>query len=117
LARDAELERAADRPVEARHLGAVELTRGSERVDARAPERLVRIDVPDAGDRTLVEKRRLRGCASTFERSSERGGGERSVERLPADTHAQVLVELARLEEEPRSEAADVAVGDVRSVV
>ena len=38
-------------------------------------------------------------------------------ERLAADARVDVRVDLGRLEQQPRAEAADVAVGDVRPVV
>ena len=34
-----------------------------------------------------------------------------------ADTRVEVWIELARLEQQPRAEPPDVAIGDVRSVV
>ena len=40
-----------------------------------------------------------------------------ALERLRADPRVEVGLELARLEQEPRAEAPDVAIGDVRSVV
>ena len=39
------------------------------------------------------------------------------AERLAAEACAEVRVEPVRLDEQPRAEAADVAVDDVRSVV
>ena len=95
----------------------VEALRGSERMDPRAPERLVDVDVPHPGERALVEQRRLHRRPPPAEAFAEPGGGEERVERLVAETRGKVRVDLARLEQLPRAEAADVAVRDVRSVV
>src|SRR3954451_13470976 len=56
---DAHAERGADAADEARELCLVEAPSLSARVDPCAPERLVGIDVPDAGERPLVEDRCL----------------------------------------------------------
>ena len=50
-----------------RDLVLVELARRPERVDPRVPERLVGVDVPEAGDGALVEDGRLDGCAPAGE--------------------------------------------------
>jgi hypothetical protein len=87
-------------------------------VEPRPPERLVRVDVPDAGEDALVEDDCLQGRAAAREAVGERAGRERVPERLDADARREVRLELAGLEEEPRAEAPDVPVSDgVRPVV
>ncbi len=55
---------------------------GAQRVDARAEERLVGVDVADTRDAALVEQERLdRGGAPARERTQV-GGGEPLVQRL-----------------------------------
>ena len=54
-------------------------------MDPRAPERLVGVDVPDAGDRALVEERRLDRRAPAGERVGEALRRERGGERLDAE--------------------------------
>ena len=56
---DARLQRLDDRAGELVELGARQRPRRSQRVDARAEERLVGVDVADAGDPPLVEQERL----------------------------------------------------------
>src|SRR5207244_4927202 len=57
--------------------------RGPERVDLRAPERLDRVDVPDAGDAGLVEQQRLdRGAAAPPEELAQPPGREAARQRL-----------------------------------
>ena len=111
------LERGADALVQPAQLVAVEALRRAQRMDARAPERLVDVDVPEAGERALVEERGLDRRAPLGEALAEPRSGEERVERLLADARREVRLELARLEDEPRAEAADVAVRNVRSVV
>jgi hypothetical protein len=50
------LEGRADAPVEPSQLRAAEAGGGEQRVEARAPERLVGVDVPQPGECALVEK-------------------------------------------------------------
>ncbi len=99
------------------HLVRLQVGRGRERMDPRPPERLVGVDVPDARDRALIEDRRLDRRAPARELSREVLGLVGRRERLPPDPRVDVGVHFGRLEQEPRAEAADVAVGDVRSVV
>ncbi len=103
--------------MERAHLGRLEAPRLPERVDAGTPERLVGIDVPDAGERSLVEDRRLDRSLPGREPLTQHLRGEAGLQRLWADTRIEVGVELAGLEQQPRAEAADITVGDVRSVV
>ena len=86
-------------------------------MEARPPERLVGVDVPHAREQALVEDERLQGRAPAGDPVGEGPRRERPAERLGADPLREVRLELAGLEEQPGSEAADVAVGDVRSVV
>ena len=83
------LEHAADRPCGARaSSAALEAPRLAERVDPRPPERLVGVDVPDPGDRPLVEDRRLDGAVRPRERRPSIARAEARLERLGADALA-----------------------------
>ena len=101
----------------ARELLRLQVTRRAERVDRGPPQRLVGIDVPDTGNTALVEQDRLDRGSPGRERLAEPPRRELARERLGADALLHVAVELARLEQQPRAEAAYVAVHDVRSVV
>ncbi len=86
-------------------------------MDAGAPERLVRVDVPHPGHRALVEQRRLDRCAAPVETLREIPGPVRASERLRSHLLGEIPVHLGRFEQEPGAEAADVTVGNSRSVV
>jgi hypothetical protein len=103
--------------VQAPQLCAVDALRRAERVDACAPQRLVDVDVPEAGERPLIEQGRLARRPPLREPLAEPRRGEAGVERFRAEACRQIRRELARFEHEPRAETADVAVGDIRSVV
>ncbi len=95
----------------------VELARRPLRVEPRVPERLVGVDVPEPGDRPLVEDRGLErvrrppGARRAARRREER------VERLVADAGGEVRLGVLGVEQQPRPEPSGVAVCDVRSVV
>jgi hypothetical protein len=107
----------SDRPCHARELALVERPCGAKRVDLRPPQRFVDVDVSQPGDRSLIKERGLDRCAATLELLRESSRRERSLERLDPESLFEVRPELARLEQLPRAEAADVAIRDVRSVV
>ena len=86
-------------------------------MDLRPPERLVGVDVPDAGDRPLIEDRRLHRRPPARQLLGEVLRPVSGGERLAADARVEVGLHLGRLEQQPGAEAADVAIGDVRSVV
>jgi len=86
-------------------------------MDSSAPQSLVRIDVPHAGDCSLVENRRLDGSSTPTQALGKVLRPVRLGERLSPDAGIDVGVDLVRLEQQPRSEAADIAIADVRSVV
>ena len=88
-----------------------------ERMDLRPPERLVGVDVPDAGDRPLVEDRRLHRRPPPCELLGQVLGPYASPSGSRPDPRVDVRVHFGRFEQQPRAEAAHVAVGDVRSVV
>jgi hypothetical protein len=98
-------------------LGEVQLTGRLLRMDARPPECLVGIDVPDARDAPLVEDRRLHRRAPVRECLAEALRRECRGQWLPAESRGQVRLDLVWLRQEPGSEAPDVAVHDVRTVV
>jgi hypothetical protein len=110
-------ERIANPFPERAELGPRQRAGSTKRVDARPPERLVGVDVSHAGSGPLVEERGFDGCAPRLESRSERLRGEFLSKRLFTETLRQVRDILAGLEQEPGAEAADVSVGDVRSVV
>jgi hypothetical protein len=87
-------------------------------MQARPPERLVDVDVPEACRGPLVEEGRFERRAPTRKGPRERAAREAPLEWLDSEApRREILVELARLEERPGSEAADVSIGDVRPVV
>ena len=86
-------------------------------MEPRTPERLVDVDVPHPGERSLVEKRRLERRAPTREALPESGSREERVERLVAHAGVEIRLRLVRLEEQPGTEAADISIGEVRAVV
>jgi hypothetical protein len=117
LSRDAALERAADASVDGPSLAFVEGARRRVRVEACEPERFVDVDVPEPRDRSLVQECRLHGRLPLGEPLTQEAGGEALSQGLRAVLHREVRLELARLEKEPGSEAPDIPVGDVRSIV
>ena len=100
------------RAVETRQLGPVELARGAKRMNLRAPERLVRVDVPDTRQAPLVEEEGLDGCRATCRERGEAGGGEGWCERLGAEASVEVHLQVLLVEELPRPEPPDVPVTD-----
>src|SRR5207253_10824767 len=117
LASDSRLESGADAAGQTAQLVPVEAFGGAQRMDLRAPKRLVHVDVSHAGERALVEEGRLDGRPPCGKALAESRGGEERVEWLLADANVEVGLELARLEQQPGAEAPDVAVRDVRSVI
>src|SRR3954470_13532078 len=113
LARDADLERLPDRRVQPAKLVPVDRLSRPERVDPRTPERLVDVDVPHAGKRPLVEEGRLDRRTPPRELRAEPRSREQGMERLLPDLLVEIGLELARLEQQPRAEAADVAIRDI----
>ena len=87
-------------------------------MDPGTPQRFVRVDVSYPGRRSLVEQSGLHGGPSAREGIFQGARGERPLERLaPEAPRGEIPIEITGLEELPRAEAANVAVGDVRSVV
>src|SRR6185312_12830949 len=117
LAPDAEAERPPDALAEAPDLVGGEVAGRPQRMDPRMPERLVGVDVPEPGDGPLVEDRGLDRRLPAGESLREVGGREPSTERLRPEPYTQVRLGLILVEQEPRTEAAEVAVGDPRAVV
>src|SRR5438477_12443366 len=103
--------------MQAPHLCGGEFARRPMRVDPRAPERLVDVDVSHPGQRALVEQRRLDRGAAAGQAPAELCGREFVRERLRTEALVEVGVELSGLEQQPGSEAPDVAIRNVRSVV
>ena len=86
-------------------------------MNTRTPQRLVGVDVPHSGQGTLVEQRSLDRRAAPGEQLAQSTSRELARERLPAEPRRKVRLELVRLDQQPRAEAADVPVCDVRPVV
>ncbi len=59
-------------------------------MEARPPESLVGVDVPDAGEEPLVEDERLQRRAAAGDPVGERARRERPPERLGADALCEV---------------------------
>src|SRR5690349_17386891 len=65
---DALAQHEADRLAQPRDLIGTQRARGPQRMDARPPEGLDGVDVPDTGDRALIEKQRLdRGASASLQ--------------------------------------------------
>ena len=64
----------------------------------RVPERFVRVDVPHARDHALVEEHRLERRPTAGQPLAEKACREARAERLGAETHTQVLLQLCRSE-------------------
>jgi len=103
--------------METAQLGAVEAGGAAKRIEPRAPQRLVDVDVPHPRKRALVEQRSLERGAATSQALAEPGGCEERVERLVADPRTEVGLRLFWLEEQPGTEAPNVPVRNIRSVV
>ena len=103
--------------MECRSFPLVEAPSLAQRMHARVPERLVGVDVPHAGERALVEDRRLDRGAAVCEARSQASGGERAAERLRTEAFREVRLLFPTFEQRPRAEAADVTIGNVRPVV
>jgi hypothetical protein len=107
----------ADAAVEAPHLAGVEARGDPERIDARAPKRLVHVDVAHSGERPLIEQSGLDRGAASGETATEVVCCEDGIERLLPHPGREVGLDFTRLEYQPGAEPPDVAVRDVRFVV
>src|SRR5262245_31173244 len=117
LAHDPVPKRTANAPAQSAHLVRRELSRRPQRMDARMPQGLVRVDVPQARDRPLVEHGGLDGRLTSGQAAFEERGGEPRPERFRPEAGREVVVELVRAQHDPGSETPDVAVDDVSPVV
>jgi hypothetical protein len=106
-----------DRPCQTRELVLVERASGAKRVDLRAPQRFVNVDVPEPCHGSLIEERSLDRRAPAFELLTEPPRRERSLERLDPESVIEVRLELPGLEHLPGAKSADVAIREIRSVV
>jgi hypothetical protein len=73
---------ANDRKVQRVNLSGAQRARSGERMDLRAPERLVGIDVADPNDAALVKKKALDACRPMPNQRAKDASGERCRERL-----------------------------------
>jgi hypothetical protein len=106
-----------DRTCQTRELVLGERACGAKRVDLRAPQCFVDVDVPEPGHRSLIEERGLDRGAAAFGLPTEPSRRERSLERLDPESVIEVRLEFAGLEQLPGAEAAHVAVRNIRTVV
>src|SRR3954452_1343788 len=93
LRRDAELERLDHRVAQGARLLAREAVRAAQRVDAGAEQRLVGVDVADAGDPLLVEQHRLDRRAAADGQRVQVLAGEAGRERLDAQPRGEERLE------------------------
>jgi len=114
---DAGLQGVLDRPGQARELAFSKRPCRAKRVELRPPQRFVDVDVPEPGDRSLIEERSLDRRATAFESLPEPARREGPLERLDAESLFEVRLELAGLEQLPRAEPANISISDIRSVV
>jgi len=82
---EGEFEGFADAGVEARDTRLRERIGGAFRADAADEERLVRVDITDAGDGRLIEQRRLHRGRTALEESVEIGRRELLAQRFRAE--------------------------------
>ena len=75
---------ADDRGVESLHLIATQRRPSGKRMEVRSPERLIGVDVPEAGDAALIEQRSLQTAGAPRKERAEQGSGEARLERLGA---------------------------------
>src|SRR5579862_3315930 len=117
LAPDAEPERLEDALPQRADLVGCQPAGRPQRVQPRMPQRLVRVDVPEPGDRALVEDRRFQRRLPAREPPRQERRREAAAERLRAEPARKVLLGLIAVEQQPGAEAAQVAVGDSGAVV
>ena len=94
------MQRVDDAVADRRALRAGELVRRPQRVHAGAEQRLVGVDVPDAGDAALVEQERLDRRARGLGERVQVLAGEVALERLDAEAGVEEGVERLRAERE-----------------
>ena len=87
---------------------------GAQRVQAGPPQRLVGVDVADAGDERLVHEQRLQAGTPPADALAELAQREARVERLRPDAVERVVV--GAVEADP-AELADVAEAQLAAVV
>ena len=90
LARDSAAKRTPDAAHEVAELFLGQLVAGPQGMEARPPESLVGVDVPDTGEEPLVEDERLQGRAAAGDRVGERACRKRPAEWLGADALREV---------------------------
>ena len=119
---------AQDRPdiaVQPALVGRPQRPDGPQRMEPRRPQRLVRVDVADAGEERLVEQQRLEPALALAQPPPEIADRERLLERLRSDTRedgraAHGVDELAghriaAVQPDP-PEFADVAEADLAAI-
>ncbi len=99
------------------HLVGGERVRGPQRAHPRPPQSLVRVDVPEAGDDSLIEEDRLERRLPASEARCEPTRREPPAEGLRPVLRGEVLGRVRVLEDEPRPETANIPEHEPRAVV
>ena len=114
-----------DRVVQPSFVGRPERPGGPQRMEPRRPQRLVGVDVADAGQERLVEQQRLEPAGSPPDQAPEVTHGEGRIERLrserredrrPADLGDQVAAQRVAAVQPDPAELADVAEPELPAV-
>ena len=79
------LQHGTQRPVQLALLRGVQAGATAQRMQTRAPERLIGVDVADAGDKALVHQQRLQSALAPSDALAKVGQRERFVKRLRAE--------------------------------
>src|SRR5207247_5549083 len=116
LVREPGLERATDAAMERADLRRIRCAGAAPGIDSPSPKRLVGVDVPDAGEVSLIEESGLDRGPPPLEPFRQLGRGKSALERLEPEARRQVRVELVRAQDKPRSEPANTPVRTVRAV-
>src|SRR5206468_9324735 len=87
----------------------------AEGMEAGGPQRLVGVDVADAGDERLVEEERFQAALPATDQAAEGGNGERVGQRLGSGRRERIVTR-PEIEPDP-AELADVAEPDLTTVL
>jgi hypothetical protein len=114
---EASVQGPANGAMEASNFGWIEGASRAQRVNSGAEERLVGVNVSDAGDRFLVEKHGLDRRTATSEEFRQASRGERPRQWLPAESLAEVVPVSAGRQESHAAELPLVRESQLVSVV
>jgi hypothetical protein len=93
---DAVSQRNLDRLAQRLPLSGLERPRAAKRMDVGTMQRLIRVDVADAGDTTLIEDERFDRSRPAARLSPKVAGGELGAEGLGTESRVQVLITSGR---------------------